>query len=91
MDDPGRPPLVAYPCDYEYKVIGLAAGDFVEFVKGRIEGALAISLRPEQVSVVPSRAGKYASVRVVVRLEREDQRVAVYLALSNQPRIVFYL
>ncbi len=91
MSDDGRPPLVAYPCDYEYKVIGYAGNDFEAFVQARIEGALGQPLRPEQVTVVPSAAGKYLSVRVVVHLESEDQRVAVYHALSNQPRIVFYL
>ena len=91
MSDDGRPPLVAYPCDYEYKVIGLAANDFVDFVKGRVESALGVALGAHQVTVVPSTAGKYVSVRVVVHLEREEQRVAVYHALSNQPRIVFYL
>ncbi len=91
MSDEGAPPLVSYPCDYEYKVIGHGAPDFVGFVKGRVEGALGVSLRDDQVTVVPSAAGKYLSVRVVVHLEREEQRVAVYHALSNQPRIVFYL
>jgi putative lipoic acid-binding regulatory protein len=91
VSDDGRPPLVAYPCDYEYKVIGLAANDFEAFVKARIEGALGTALRPEQVTVVPSTAGKYLSVRVVVPLVSEEERVAVYRALSNQPRIVFYL
>lgn len=85
------PPLISYPTDYEYKVIGRAEADFERFVRGLVGGALRRAIEDHQVEVKPSSGGKFASVRVRVRLENEEQRVAVYTALSNQPRIVFYL
>ncbi|MBS2027786.1 MAG: DUF493 domain-containing protein [Deltaproteobacteria bacterium] len=88
---PDLPPLISYPVDYEYKVIGRAEADFEGFVRGLVSGALKQPIADSQVEVKPSSAGKFASVRIKVRLENEEQRVAVYTALSNQPRIVFYL
>lgn len=88
---PELPPLISYPVDYEYKVIGRAEGDFEQFVRGLVSQALSQAIADHQVEVKPSSGGKFASVRVRVRLENEEQRVAVYTALSNQPRIVFYL
>jgi len=85
------PPLISYPVDYEYKVIGRAEQDFERFVRELVAQALSQAIHDEQVEVKPSSGGKFASVRVRVRLENEEQRVAVYTALSNQPRIVFYL
>ena len=85
------PPLISYPVDYEYKVIGRAENDFSGFVRALVAGALQCSIDDEQVEIVPSGAGKFESVRIRVRLENEEQRVAVYTALSKQPRIVFYL
>lgn len=85
------PPLISYPTDYEYKVIGRADADFEGFVRGLVGSALKRPIDDHQVEVKPSSGGKFASVRIKVRLENEDQRVAVYTALSNQPRIVFYL
>ena len=85
------PPLIAYPTEYEYKVIGKAENDFPGFVRSLVGKALSRAIQDEQVEVKPSSAGKFAAVRIRVRLENEEQRVAVYTALSNQPRIVFYL
>ena len=85
------PPLITYPLDYEYKVIGRAGEGFEAFVRGLVSQALARPITDGQVEIKPSANGKFESVRVTVFLESEAQRVAVYTALSNQPRIVFYL
>jgi hypothetical protein len=45
----------------------------------------------ERVVVRQSAQGKYHSVSVVARLESEDQRRAVYQALYEDERVVYYL
>jgi putative lipoic acid-binding regulatory protein len=88
---PDLPPLVDYPCQYEYKVIGRAGSDFQEWVLGLFRGVLGETMDRAKVEVILSGQGRFESVRVTVLLVSEEQRVAVYTALSNQPRIVFYL
>ena len=53
----------------------------------RIAGAAP----PERVVVRPSTRGKYHSVSVVTVLVSEEQRRAVYQALHEDERIVYYL
>lgn len=91
-DDTGAAPraLIQYPLDYTFKVMGLAADDFAEHARrlvARVVGAVA----PEKVTVRASARGKYHSVSVVARLASEDQRRAVYQALHDDPRVVYYL
>lgn len=81
---------VEYPLDYTFKIIGLACDDFAEHARslvGRMAGAASADL----VSVRQSEHGKYHSVSVVARLESEEQRRAVYLALYEDERVVYYL
>jgi uncharacterized protein len=79
-----------YPLDYTFKVIGLARDDFAEHARRLVE-RLAIAAPPELVSVRQSAQGKYHSVSVVARLESEEQRRAVYQALYDDERVVYYL
>jgi len=81
-------PLLAYPLDYVFKVIGLAGEDFADHVRGLIAAA---GLTPLEVTVRPSSQGKYHSVSIEVRLVREEERQAVYRALAADPRVVYYL
>ncbi len=91
-DDRGAAPrvLIAYPLDYTFKVMGLAADDFPEHARrlvARVVGAVAA----ERVTVRASAQGKYHSVSVVAHLGSEEQRRAVYQALHDDPRVVYYL
>ncbi len=82
--------LLEYPLDYTFKVMGLAADDFAEHARrlvARVVGAVAA----EKVTIRASAQGKYHSVSVVARLESETQRRAVYQALHDDPRVVYYL
>jgi putative lipoic acid-binding regulatory protein len=83
-------PLLVYPTDYPFKAIGLAGDDLAEHVKRTLLAAVP-GLAIEDVTSRPSSGGKYLSVTVNARLESEDQRRAVYQALSTDPRIVHYL
>ncbi|MFO0580981.1 MAG: DUF493 domain-containing protein [Anaeromyxobacter sp.] len=88
MTEPTLPEL-EYPLDYTFKIMGLAADDFERHARALVERA--IGLEAAEVRVRSSAGGKYHSVSVVVRLEAEDQRRAVYVALKADARVVYYL
>ena len=79
-----------YPLDYTFKVMGLAGDDFAEHARRLVE-RVAGTAPAERVVVRQSAQGKYHSVSVVTRLESEDQRRAVYQALYEDERVVYYL
>jgi hypothetical protein len=91
-DGKGLPvaPVLEYPLDYTFKVMGLAADDFAEHAR-RIVAAVVGEAPPERVTVRASSQGKYQSVSVGVRLASEAQRRAVYQALHDDARVVYYL
>ena len=79
-----------YPLDYTFKIIGLARDDFAEHVRRLVERMVGAA-PPDCVSIRQSSQGKYHSVSVVAHLESEDQRRAVYQALHEDERVVYYL
>jgi uncharacterized protein len=87
---PAVPPLIEYPLDYTFKVMGLAADDFAEHA-WRLVGRVVEGVLPERVTIRASSKGKYHSVSVRVWLVSEEQRRAVYQALHDDPRVVYYL
>lgn len=87
---PDKAPLLEYPCVYTFKAIGLAGDDYVEHVRKLVSGAVGY-VSPDSCSVRESGKGKYQSVSVLVQLETEEQRRAVYQAFWEDERVVFYL
>ena len=83
-------PLLEYPLDYTFKIMGLAADDFAEYAR-RLVARVVGDAPPERVRVRTSSGGKYHSVSVEVRLESELQRRAVYQVLWEDERVVYYL
>ena len=83
-------PLLEYPIDYPFKVIGVAAADFAEHARALLAAA-GVEAPPAGVTVRESSAGKYLSVTLVVRLSSEGERQAVYRALRADRRVVYYL
>jgi len=71
-------------------VIGLAAEDFAEHVRGLVTGT-GLEVAAAAVSTRASSGGKYQSVSLVVRLASEEERRAVYEALRVDARVVYYL
>ena len=90
----GRPPGEAspfkYPLRYPLKVIGLAADDFVAHAQALVERAAGVAAA-EPPSVRASGGGRYLSVTVVVVLDSEERRLAVYQALRADARVVYAL
>ena len=84
-------PQIEYPSRYEFKVMGRSGPGFADHVRALVSRVLAIDLEPADCSEVPSRGGAYLSVRVTVLLRSEEQRRAVYTALHQDPRVVYYL
>jgi putative lipoic acid-binding regulatory protein len=84
-----RPPLIDYPLDYAFKVMGLATDGFEGHARALVVGAAGVE--PVETRVRASSGGKYLSVTVVVRLESEAQRRAVYLALHADARVLYVL
>ncbi len=83
-------PLIEYPLRYTFKIMGLAADDFAEHAR-RLVARVVGDAPPEDVAVRQSAKGKYHSVSVAVRLVSEEQRRAVYQALYDDDRVVYYL
>lgn len=79
-----------YPLQYSLKVIGLAADDFPEHARALVERAAGAEV-VEPPTVRASGGGRYLSVTVVVRLDSEPQRLAVYAALRADERVVYAL
>jgi putative lipoic acid-binding regulatory protein len=80
-------PLLAFPVEYPFKAIGLAADDLAAHVTALVTAAVP-GIGVLEVGQRPSSGGKYLSVTVSVRLRSEDERRAVYSALTADPRIV---
>ncbi len=79
-----------YPLDYAFKIMGLAHDDFAEHARRLVERVVGAA-PPDQVVIRASARGKYHSVTVTTRLESEEQRRAVYQALYDDERVVYYL
>ncbi len=79
-----------YPLDYAFKIMGLAADDFAEHARRIVERIVGAAPAGDVV-VRASAHGKYHSVTVKTRLTSEDQRRAVYQALHDDERVVYYL
>jgi len=83
-------PIIDYPLDYTFKIMGLAADDFAEHAR-RLVASVVGQAPPDRVTVRASAQGKYHSVSVSVTLVSEDQRRGVYEALHSDERVVYYL
>ncbi len=82
--------VLDYPLAYTFKVMGLAADDFAEHAR-RLVARVVGEAPAERVTVRASARGKYHSVSVEVTLASEQQRRAVYQALHEDARVVYYL
>ncbi|WP_373049621.1 DUF493 domain-containing protein [Vulgatibacter sp.] len=90
-ETPANAPLLKYPCFYTFKAIGKAEGaPFDEHVRGLVGGILGY-VSPDSCSIRESGKGNYHSVSVLVHLQSEEQRRAVYESFWKDERVVFYL
>ncbi len=77
-----RKPDISYPCDWEYKVIGADQ----EKLKTVILAACAPIVPSISLSNVSSK-GTYYSLDVVMEVENEERRLAIFEWLQNSPDV----
>ena len=79
-------PLIAYPCEWSYKVIGAD--------RDRIANAIADLLDPFDARFDESRqsrTGKFTSFEVTVHVETEAERNAIFDGLRSIPTVKLVL
>ena len=87
---PEEAALLAYPCDFPIKVMGLKEAGFAKHV-------LAIVLRhapdfdASSMQMRASRQGKYLSLTCTVRATSREQLDALYRELCDHPAVVMGL
>jgi putative lipoic acid-binding regulatory protein len=77
---------ITFPCDYPIKVVGDAAPDFAATVcqvVTRHDPLVDIT----GMQVVPSRNGRYQSVRLTLRATGEEQLKALFIDLKATGRV----
>ena len=91
QSQPQPQPLIQYPTVYSFKVMGLKEGGFQDHVRQLFRRLLGTDISPDSISEQPSSRGKYVSLTVAVVLLSKDQRQAIYAALHQDRRVLYYL
>jgi putative lipoic acid-binding regulatory protein len=85
------PPLIAYPTDYAFKVIGKQEHGFREYIRLLFKRVMGTDVSTDSIAELPSRQNKYLSLTVTVYLLSEEQRQTIYGQLHKEKRILYYL
>jgi putative lipoic acid-binding regulatory protein len=80
--DMSQQPLIEYPCQWEYKIIGLDAVLMRSAVAAVLE-SLAYTIEPSH----QSSGGKYVSLTVQLTVTDEAFRHRIFEELKSQPAI----
>lgn len=84
-------PLIEYPTDYTFKVMGKQENGFKEHVRHLFKRAMGTELPVEAFVDQPSKQGTYLSVSVTVYLLSEEQRRTIYELLHKDRLVRYYL
>lgn len=76
---------IDYPCRWCYKIIGSDEAKMRAAIADVIAGACEITASRS------SATGKYVSLNIVVQVENEQSRIAVYEALCKHPSVKMVL
>lgn len=82
----GERPKITFPCDYPLKVVGDAAEDFAATVC-QIVSCHDSTFDAVDIEVVPSRNGRFQSVRLCIQATGESQIQALFLELKATGRV----
>ncbi len=82
--------LLTFPCDFPIKAMGLADSG-LEALVVEIVSRHAAAVDLDDLSVRPSRGGKWVSVTVNVEAQSRDQLDAIYRELSAHELVVWAL
>ena len=91
MDEAAPKPLISYPTDYAFKVIGKQEHGFREFIRLLFKRLMGTDVSPDSIAELPSRGNRYISLTVTVYLLSEEQRQTIYGQLHKEKRILYYL
>ena len=81
--------LIEFPADIAVKAMGLNAADFEALVTSLV--IPLIEPAPASISTLPSKQGKYLSVRVQFTATSHAQLQRVYVALHAESRVLYTL
>ncbi|MBD3367194.1 MAG: DUF493 family protein [Candidatus Eisenbacteria bacterium] len=77
---------MTYPCSWSYRVIG-ADLEALKRAAGSVFGDRPVNSTLSNAS----RTGRYVSLKLVVRVESESERLAFYEALRSHPSVVLVI
>lgn len=89
MDNSGDS-LFDFPCRFPIKVMGKHREGFPAYVMNLI-GAHVGRISDDDVSIRPSRKGKFISVTVTFTAESREQLDSIYRTLTASERVLFVL
>ncbi|NNK96921.1 MAG: DUF493 domain-containing protein [Desulfobacterales bacterium] len=81
-----RKPDIAYPCEWEYKVIGTD--------KSKLEEIIIEACQPTTPSIALSNVsskGRYYSLNATLRVENEEVRLAIFKRIMQHPEVKMVL
>ncbi len=90
MPDPEAPPLLAFPCEFPIKIMGLTQKGFAQAVI-EIVARHAPDFDPATMEMRPSREGKYLSLTCTIRAVSREQLDALYRDLCDHPMVTMVL
>ena len=79
-------PQIDYPCEWEYRLIGRDAAAVAAAAMGAVGGA-AHRLEPSHTSS----KGTFVSIRLIINVANEEQRLAIFEALRTNSAILHIL
>jgi uncharacterized protein len=90
MPDPETPPLLAFPCEFPIKIMGLTQKGFAQAVI-EVVARHAPDFDPATMEMRPSREGKYLSLTCTIRAVSREQLDALYRDLCDHPMVTMVL
>ena len=82
--------LVSFPCNFTFKVVGTAEGDFAATIASELGAVLGRKVETP-LTTRRSAGGKYESVTLHIHVVSGDEVYAVYAALGELPQVRFVL
>ena len=79
-----------FPCGYAIKALGMAEQDFAELVV-EVVTRHCQKVRKAEISLRPSRNGKYVSVTVPIEADSLTQLDAIYAELTAHDKVIMRL
>src|SRR5688572_29366867 len=83
--------LLQFPCDYNFKAVGVNSPQFVEKMVERVTREIGRPLLPTEVEVKVSRQGKYTSVTLNLRVSSFEEVLRVYAAIKEDDSVKYIL